>query len=98
MPKIALKTKADKYTSQETTKVTSDLTNEMPIKSGSVEETNRYLRSLGSSVYVDTNPQIIRRPTTDRPVTYEQRIMLRCLQPPPLSLTEVNGLGSISIP
>ncbi|CAF2657893.1 unnamed protein product [Rotaria sp. Silwood2] len=77
-----------RYRHRETTTVTSDLANEMPIKSGSVEETNRYLRSLGSSVYVDSNPQIIRRPTFERPVTYEQRIMLRCLQPPPLTSVE----------
>jgi hypothetical protein len=59
------------------------------IHTSSSEETKRYLERFGANVYVDRNPQIIRRATTERPETYEQRVFLRCLQPPPLPPVEV---------
>ncbi len=59
------------------------------IHTSSPEETKRYLERSGTNIYVDHNPQIIRRPTSERPVTYEQRVLIRCLHPPPLPPPEV---------
>ena len=59
------------------------------IHTSSSEETMRYLERSGHHVYVDRNPQMIRRGTTERPERYEQRVILRCLQPPPLPPPEV---------
>ena len=72
----------ERYRYKDSITVLSDLATDMPIKSSSVEETRQYLRRFGSSVFVDPNPQIIRRPTTENAVTYEQKVLLRCLQPP----------------
>ena len=84
----------ERYRYREPTTLTTDLTTEIAYKSSSTEATNRYIRSLGSSVYVDSHPQVIQRSTTERPITYEQRVFLRCLEPPPLpvertTITEV---------
>jgi hypothetical protein len=35
-------------------------------------------------LYYDPNPQVIRKPTTGEPVVYNQNIMVRFLQPPPI--------------
>jgi len=59
------------------------------INTSSSEETKRYLERLGTNIYVDHNPEIIRRATKERPVTYEQRVLVRCLHPPPLPPPEV---------
>jgi hypothetical protein len=69
--------------------VASTLINETVINTSSSEETKRYLERPGANIYVDLNPKIIRRATTERPLTLEQRVRIRCLQPPPLPPPEV---------
>ena len=59
------------------------------INTSSSEETKRYLERSGANIYVDLNPHIIRRSTTERALTLEQRVRIRCLQPPPLPPPEV---------
>jgi hypothetical protein len=51
------------------------------VQTNSIEETNRYLETA-VGVYRDPNPQIIRRTLAETPVTYEQKVMVRYLQPP----------------
>jgi hypothetical protein len=78
----------DRYAFPETTLLTSNLTSDTVIHTSSSEETMRYLERSGHHVYVDRNPQMIRRGTTERPERYEQRVILRSLQPPPLPSQE----------
>ncbi|CAF3326753.1 unnamed protein product [Rotaria sp. Silwood2] len=86
---------ANRYASYGTTAVTSELSNDAVIHTNSSDETNRYLEKSANNIYMDPNPQIIRRATTEAPVTYEQRILVRYLQPPavpspgPLIIKEV---------
>ncbi|CAF2696009.1 unnamed protein product [Rotaria sp. Silwood2] len=86
---------ADKYTSYGSTRVASESSNEAVIHTRSLEETNRYLERSANNIYIDPNPKIIRRTTTEAPVTYEQRVLIRYLQPPtvpppgPLIIKEV---------
>ncbi|CAM4815156.1 unnamed protein product [Rotaria magnacalcarata] len=75
---------ADKYTTRGTTLATRDLINQTAIVTSCSEETSRYLEKYANNIYIDSNPQIIRRTTTENPVTYEQRVLVRYLQPPPL--------------
>ncbi|CAF3330503.1 unnamed protein product [Rotaria socialis] len=75
---------ADKYTTHGTTLATRDLINQTAIVTSCSEETSRYLEKYANNIYIDSNPQIIRRTTTENPVTYEQRVLVRYLQPPPL--------------
>ncbi|CAF4921933.1 unnamed protein product, partial [Rotaria magnacalcarata] len=63
---------------------TSSFINNAPIRTNGVEETNRYLQRSARDVFSDPNPQVIHKETTGFPVTAEQRVILRCLQPPPL--------------
>ncbi|CAF4237669.1 unnamed protein product [Rotaria sp. Silwood2] len=85
----------DKYTSYRTTAAASDRINETVIHTNSLEETNRYLEKSANNIYIDPNPKIIRRTTTEAPVTYEQRVFIRYLQSPvvpspgPLIIKEV---------
>ncbi|CAF1019937.1 unnamed protein product [Rotaria sp. Silwood1] len=79
------KYRTDKYTSYETTTVARELMDDTVITTNSSEETNRYIERSPNNIYKDPNPQIIRRAAPDRPVTYEQRIHLKYLQPPALS-------------
>ncbi|CAF5131593.1 unnamed protein product, partial [Rotaria magnacalcarata] len=80
---------ADKYTTRGTTLATRDLINQTAIVTSCSEETSRYLEKYANNIYIDSNPQIIRRTTTENPVTYEQRVLVRYLQPPPLPPPEV---------
>ncbi|CAF1475215.1 unnamed protein product [Rotaria sordida] len=65
------------------------------INTNSAEETNRYLEKSGTNIYHDPNPRIIRRARSTSPVTLEQRVLVRYLQPPavpppgPLIIKEV---------
>ena len=53
------------------------------IQTNSLEETDRYLERA-VDVYRDPTPEIIRRTSVENPVTYEQRVLVRYLQPPRL--------------
>ncbi|CAF1116556.1 unnamed protein product [Rotaria sordida] len=85
----------DRYGSYENTALPSDLTSEAAIQTNSSAETDAYLEKSAHNIYRDPNPQIIRRATTGTPVTYEQRVVIRYLQPPtvpepgPLIIKEV---------
>lgn len=52
------------------------------IQMRSSQETNEYLDKLANEIYRDPNPQIIRRAAIQAPITYEQQIQVRYLQPP----------------
>ncbi|CAF4954953.1 unnamed protein product [Rotaria sp. Silwood1] len=65
-----------------TTTIPKDYIGDPTIVTRSVEETELYLGNHG--IDLCKNPQIIRRTTTERPPTYEQRVSVRYLQPPPL--------------
>ncbi|CAF1646014.1 unnamed protein product, partial [Adineta ricciae] len=71
----------NRYTTRETIAVASGLTNESTIETHSLEETNSYLERA-VDVYKDPNPLVIRKTLVDRPVTYEQRVLVRYLRPP----------------
>ncbi|CAF3387523.1 unnamed protein product [Rotaria socialis] len=70
--------------SYESTITSRDLINDSVIRTSSSEETNRYLARSMNHIFKDINPKIIRRAETERPVTCEQRVIVRYLQPPPL--------------
>ncbi|CAF4356493.1 unnamed protein product [Rotaria sp. Silwood2] len=74
----------DKYVSYGTTVAAREWANDAAINTSSVEETNKYLRKSTTDLFLDPNPQIIRRATIEGPITLEQRIAVRYLQPPPL--------------
>ncbi|CAF1324989.1 unnamed protein product [Rotaria magnacalcarata] len=74
----------DKVNSYDTTITSRNFISEKVIRTSSADETNRYLATSVDHIYKDLNPKIIRRAATDRPVTYEQRVLVRYLQPPPL--------------
>jgi hypothetical protein len=61
---------------------TSELTGGAAIQTSSAQQTNQYLSQTGSRVFNDPNPQIVRRPAAGGPVTYQQKILVRFLQPP----------------
>jgi len=71
----------NRYSTYETVTVSSDLTNEKVIETHSLEETNRFLERA-VNIYKDPNPLIIRKVAIESPVTYQQRIFVRYLQPP----------------
>ncbi|CAF1216513.1 unnamed protein product [Rotaria sordida] len=83
----------NKYAAYGTT-AASDLVSGTVINTSSLEETNEYLEK-SADIYKDPNPQIIRQAATASPVTYEQRVHVRYLQPPavpepgPLIIKEV---------
>jgi hypothetical protein len=54
------------------------------VVTSSPEETNRYLETQALHIYRGIPPQIIRRPNPHCPLTTEQRVLVRYLQPPPL--------------
>ncbi|CAF4934273.1 unnamed protein product, partial [Rotaria socialis] len=74
----------NQYASYGTIGATSSFINNPPIRTNGAEETNRYLQRSAHDVFWDPNPQVIHKETTGFPVTAEQRVILRCLQPPPL--------------
>ena len=70
----------------------SDFIKETVIHSSNIDET-RSIIDRTPNIYKDPNPEIIRR-TMECPIRHEQRIFLRCLQPPaqepgPLIIKEV---------
>ncbi|UJR18953.1 hypothetical protein I4U23_022082 [Adineta vaga] len=69
------------YDTRGSVTVAGDFTNESVIETHSLEETNRYLeRSV--DIYKDRNPLVIQKAVTDKPITYQQRVLVRYLQPP----------------
>ncbi|CAF4938768.1 unnamed protein product, partial [Rotaria sp. Silwood1] len=74
--------------------VVTNWTSDTAIHTSTAEETEAYLERA-VDIYRDPNPQIIRRAAIEGPVTYEQRIHVRYLEPPevpppgPLIIKEV---------
>ncbi|UJR31636.1 hypothetical protein I4U23_019118 [Adineta vaga] len=58
--------------------------NSATIETTSAQETSEYLSRTGTGIYNDPNPEIIRRTSTQGPITYQQKISIRFLQPPPV--------------
>ena len=54
------------------------------IQTSNTQQTNQYLAQSGQSIFNDPNPQVVRRAITTGPVTYQQKISVRFLQPPPI--------------
>ncbi len=52
------------------------------IRTHSSEETNQYLERSAKHIYRDTSPETIHHAGSDAPITHEQRILVRFLQPP----------------
>ncbi|CAF1060567.1 unnamed protein product [Rotaria sordida] len=77
----ASKRTADKYISYGSTLAPPEWANATVIDTYSTEETNEYLRKLGDNVFIDPNPQIIRRTIPEEPVALEQRVFIQYLQP-----------------
>ena len=71
----------NRYSTYESAAISSDWTNEKVIETNSLEETNRYLERA-VDIYKDPDPLVIRKATMENPVTYQQRILVRYLQPP----------------
>ncbi|CAF2867258.1 unnamed protein product [Rotaria sp. Silwood2] len=80
----ALQSTADKYSSYGYRAAADRWTFDMAIHTISLEETNEHLRRSNSDLFIDSNPRIIRRGATEGPVTLEQRVVVRYLQPPPV--------------
>lgn len=72
-----------RYVTDETFGLSNAVVNSKVIQTHSLEETNEYLEKA-VNIYKDPNPQIIRRAATESQLRYEQRILLRYLQPPPV--------------
>ncbi|CAF1456067.1 unnamed protein product [Adineta ricciae] len=70
------------YSTRESVAVVNGFTNETVIETHSVEETNRFLERT-ANICRDPDPIVIRKTVADRPVTYQQRVLVRYLQPPP---------------
>ncbi|CAF1213334.1 unnamed protein product [Rotaria sordida] len=81
----------DRYSSYGTRRCVDDTV----VNTNNPEETNYYLEKSGSNIYHDPNPKIIQRARSSSPVTLEQRVNVRYLQPPdvpppgPLVIKEV---------
>ena len=65
-------------------------TNETELQSSSVQQSTQY--SSTSGIFNDPNPQIIKRASSGSAVTYEQKIVVKFLQPPPIPPPGVNPL------
>lgn len=63
---------------------TSEQNSAATIQTNSIQQTNEYLSQTATNIFNDPNPQIVRRATTEGPVTYQQKILVRFLQPPPV--------------
>ncbi|CAF0714167.1 unnamed protein product [Adineta steineri] len=59
-------------------------TSSTTVQTNNAQETNEYLSRSANGVYNDPNPEIIRRAATEGPLTYQQKILIRFLQPPPV--------------
>ena len=64
--------------------MTSDWNDKTVIKSSGPKETAEILRRFQSTVYVSLHPKVTHASTNERPITSEQRVTLRCFEPPPL--------------
>jgi len=62
----------------------SEPTGGATVQTSSTQQTNAYLSQSATDIYNDPNPQIVRRSATGGPVTYQQKILVRFLQPPAL--------------
>ncbi|CAF4063805.1 unnamed protein product [Adineta steineri] len=87
----------------ETSAIANDWKNLSVIETNSLEETNEYLERAGN-IYKDSNPLIIRKAITDKPITYRQRVLVRYLRPPaiqppgPLVIKEVRAPQPAPLP
>jgi hypothetical protein len=59
------------------------------VESSSVQQNVQYASTNG--IFNDPNPQVIRRAATGGAVTYEQKILVKFLQPPPVPPPGVNA-------
>ncbi|CAF3025323.1 unnamed protein product [Rotaria sp. Silwood2] len=75
---------ADKYASYGYAVTSGRWSSDTAINTTTTEETNEYLRRSNSGLFIDHNPRIIRREAVEGPVTLEQRVVVRYLQPPPV--------------
>jgi hypothetical protein len=62
----------------------SGLASGAAIQTSSEQQTREYLSKTATGIYNDPNPQILRRAATGAPITYQQNIRVRFLQPPAL--------------
>lgn len=69
-------------------------TSETAFESGSTQQSVQYSSTNG--IFNDPNPQILRRAATGGAVTYEQKILVKFLQPPPVPPPGVNISTDIS--
>jgi hypothetical protein len=60
----------------------SELVGSAAIQTTSEQQTTAYLTQTATGIYNDPNPQIVRRAATEGPITYQQKILVRFLQPP----------------
>ena len=65
-----------------TAAASSELAGGAAIQTISEQQTTAYLAQQATGVYNDPNPQIVRRAATEGPITYQQKILVRFLQPP----------------
>jgi hypothetical protein len=65
-----------------TTGLVSDFIEGAVIRTNSLEETNQYIERSANHVYRDSSPETIHQAAIGEPVTYDQRILVRYLQPP----------------
>ena len=72
----------NKYASYRNPAVSNDFNDETAIQTSSLEETNEYLRRVADDIYKDPNPQTIHGAAPGGAPAYEQRIVVRYLQPP----------------
>ncbi|CAF0782755.1 unnamed protein product [Rotaria sordida] len=92
----AFESTADLNTSYGVTTASAEFTGDTAIHTSTVQQTNQYLSQSGKNIYNDPNPQIVRRAATGGPITYEQKVLVRFLQPPaipppgPLIIKEVH--------
>ncbi|CAF4224370.1 unnamed protein product [Rotaria sp. Silwood2] len=78
----AFESTANQYSLYGTTTIAKDYSSDTAIVTRSVSETELYLENHG--IDLCKNPEIIRRTIPERPSTYEQRVLVRYLQPPAL--------------
>ncbi|CAF3679950.1 unnamed protein product [Rotaria socialis] len=58
--------------------------NDRVTQANKAEQSNLHLSKSVNCIYKDPNPQIIRRPAAGGPLTYQQKVLVRFLQPPTL--------------
>ncbi|CAF1594051.1 unnamed protein product [Rotaria sp. Silwood1] len=91
----AFESTADINTSYGLPTASGELFGDTAIHTSSVHQPNQYLSQSAKNIYFDPDPQIVRRATTEGPIIYQQKILVRFLQPPaipppgPLIIKEV---------